>query len=166
MVPLGNLENKRYENKGYKHGIIFQSLKDVTPPNYVYPFYPKNVPWLLLANPVFNDEVMMASLRVAAEHKIYFSQFYPLRKLFDRYDYGKDLVKFVMTYLRKYNQKQDFIAMHRFAYEFSFDWFLLPWKFWVLNCKTTEDKVLAERLFRLNPFIILYEIIISWCLYL
>ena len=44
--------------------------------------------------------------------------------------------------------------MHRFAYEFSFDWFLLPWKFWVLNCKTLEDKVLAERLFRLNPFII------------
>ena len=147
IVPLDKLEGK-------SQGIIFQSLKETTPPNYVVPYYPKNINWQYLADRMYNDDMIVKAMRVAAEHHVYFSQFYQLHRLFHAYDNGKELVNVVIKYLRIFNKKEDFLSMHRFANEFSFEWIALPWINWTKACKTEQDKIIVEKLFRSNPRIV------------
>ena len=144
MVPLDNLQ-------GRCQGIIFQSLKDVTPPNYVLPYYPREARWKLLVDRVYSNDIIEKAIRIAVEHHVYFSQFYPIHRLFQLYDNGKELVNIVVDYLRTNNKKEDFLAMHRMANEFIFEWIALPWTNWKKACKTDHDKQLVEKLFRSNP---------------
>lgn len=147
IVPLNSLQ-------GLQKGIIFQSLKDTAPPNYMFPYYPQDVTWNILVNRMYSKDIIEKAMRVAVEHHVYFSQFYSIHKLFKLYDNGKELVNIAVDYLRKNNKNEDFIAMHRMANEFLFEWIALPWLNWKNACKTESDMKLVERLFRLNPRII------------
>lgn len=144
LIPLDNL-------KGKWQGIIFQSLKDATPPNYVLPYYPREVRWQFLVDKMYSNDIIEKSMRIAVEHHIYFSQFYTIHRLFHLYDNGKELMSIVVDYLRTNNKKEDFLAMHRMANEFSFEWIALPWSNWNKACKTDGDRHLVSRLFRSNP---------------
>lgn len=143
-IPLDCLSN---QNKG----IVFQSLKDSIPPHYVYPYYPSRSNWAYLVNRTTSDEEIIQSLRIAKEHNVYFSQFYPLYTLFNRYDNGRELVRIGLKYLQHYNSKDDMLALHRFANEFHFEWMFLPYRYWKNICKGKDEQKLVERLFRLNP---------------
>lgn len=140
MVPLDKL-------KGCSQGVIFQSLKDTAPPNYVLPYYSEG---MTLQRP-YNKETTKKAIRIAVEHHVYFSQFYPIRRLFQLYDNGNELVHIIVDYLRTNNKKEDFLAMHRMANEFSFEWIVLPWLNWKNACRTNSDRQLVEKLFRSNP---------------
>ena len=147
IVPLERLE-------GRTQGIIFQSLKDATPPNYIYPYYPTNVRWKILAGKKYQNDIIVKAMKIATEHHAYFSQFYPIHRLFLLYDNGKELVNMVVCYLRDNNKKEDFLAMHRFANEFAIEWIALAWYNWKNVCKSEQDKQLVEKLFRSNPRIV------------
>lgn len=146
VVPQDSLEKQ-------SKGIIFQSLKEKTPPNYVLPYYSRNAIRMFF-NLVHSCDIYEKAMKIAVEHHVYFSQFYQIHKLFKLYDNGQELVKIVVDYLRKNNKKEDFIAMHRMANEFLFEWIALPWLNWKKACETESDKKLVERLFRSNPRII------------
>jgi len=143
-IPLDCLNNQG-------KGIVFQSLKDAIPPNYVYPYYPSQSVWTYLVSRTASDEEIIQSLRIAKEHNVYFSQFYPLYTLFNRYDNGRELVRIGLKYLQLYNKIDDILSLHRFASEFHFEWMFLPYRYWKNVCKSKDDQNLAERLFRMNP---------------
>ncbi len=143
-IPINCLNDR---NKG----IVFQSLKDTIPPNYVYPYYPPESTWTYLASRSASDDEIIQSMRIAKEHNVYFSQFYPLQALFIRYDNGEELVRIGLKYLQRHNKKEDILSLHRFASEFNFEWLFLPYKYWKSNCKSKEDQGLVEKLFRMNP---------------
>ena len=143
-IPLNCLSN---QNKG----IVFQSLKDAIPPNYVYPYYPLQSVWAYLVSRTAPDGEIIQSIKIAKEHNVYFSQFYPLYTLFNRYDNGRELVRIGLKYLQLYNKKDDILSLHRFANEFHFEWMFLPYRYWKNVCKSKDDQHLVERFFRLNP---------------
>lgn len=155
-----NPENKEFivsvERLGRRrHGIIFQSLKDCCPPNYVFPLYPNNDAWRIMVNESFHENVIFKCFDIAIEHNAYFSQFYPIFKLLDSADTKKALVRVIIEYFRIPGNRtiKKILGMHRFASEFLFEWFLLPWNIWKENCKDSFDQRTAEMIFRNNPFI-------------
>ena len=107
-------------------GIIFQSLKDCTTRYYIKPMYGANVGWNALTNRIYNYDLFIKCYQVAIEHKIPFSQFYPLHKLVNKQEWTIKLLKNIIENKQYKLSKQDCRDLHRFANEFLFEWILIP----------------------------------------
>ena len=129
-------------------GMIFQSLNGCCPRHYVTPIYAKTH-WTLLTNPVYSDNIIYKCFKTAVEHKVPFTQFYPLhravmntttlRALYDNFMSDKNLCN-----------TEGYAQLHRFSNEFSFEWILLPQSFWRNVNKEQAIKFLQHSCFIQN----------------
>ncbi|MEE0236940.1 MAG: hypothetical protein UD961_12405 [Bacteroidales bacterium] len=129
-------------------GMIFQSLNGCCPRHYVTPIYAKTH-WTLLTNPVYSDNIIYKCFKTAVEHKVPFTQFYPLhravmntttlRALYDNFMSDKNLCN-----------TEGYVQLHRFSNEFSFEWILLPQSFWRKVNKQQAIKFLQHSCFIQN----------------
>ncbi len=143
VIPTDNLA---------KGGIIFQSLKDVVPRHYLKPIYPDDQ--VERTGRYADMKTLIACLEIACEHKVYFSQFYPLKANLKK---SSDMIDFLANYFQCKNHLEltDYQYLHRFANEFIFDWMLLPHSEWRKKFKK-EDKdsrSKVNQLFRTGPFV-------------
>ena len=138
-----------------RNGLIFQSLRDATPPNYMRPFYTTKVPWQILMQRIYSEEICLKSIEIAALHNVYFSQFPPIYKLMtENNKTGVELISLVVKYMRRQQPftRKHATYLHRFADEFLFDWMLLPTYLWKSICEPNDYKN-VELLFRSSPHI-------------
>lgn len=126
VVPTECLNNRK--------GLIFQSLDGCCPRHYIRAIYGGETSGCV------TDELIYKCYEVAAQHKVPFSQFHPLREVV------KDIEKLRKLYKRVVNGDTDsktiYADLHRFANEFSFEWTLLPISFWRLRSIDKEKAVL------------------------
>lgn len=127
--------------------IVFQSLKEEQPYNYVRPLYSHNEPW----ERIYSLDVILNCIEVASQHNVYFAMFYPIRKWVQS---QKDLFDIFSKFCkrRNYNLKnEDYKNLHRFAHEFCFEWILLSRDRWMgFNDKYRH---IIKNLFQTTPFI-------------
>lgn len=137
-----------------RNGIIFQSLRNFTPPHYVRPFYSKEVPWKILMQQTYNIEKCLKSFEIASTHNVYYSQFPPLYKMItESYNTIEEVIALAINYMRRqqsFTRKQA-SYLHRFANEFLFDWMLLPRQIWE-NQSNYDDRKNIDLLFRSSPY--------------
>lgn len=136
VIPVDCLE-------GAKKGIIFQSLKEHISPNYLYPIYPNQLRTPSL-NAV-NMELCIRCFEVAVDHKCYFVQFYPLKRLFIAEFFQdaipKKLARFALQIIEKHSHNPSiYKELHRFAEEHLFDWIMIPIRYWKSLCGQNHDK--------------------------
>lgn len=136
-------------------GIVFQSLRDEQPYNYVRPIlYNPNDNWLLKINRIYSIDVILNCIEVASQHNVYFAMFFPIRRWVKSQD---DLFKIFRSFCEKKNfvlKDEDFKNMHRFAHEFCFEWILLSRYRWKKLIKLNNNyRDIIENLFRTTPFV-------------
>lgn len=131
--------------KGQDVIIVFQSLKGVKPNFYVAPKYititNTNISYNLFNNQPFNSEMFLRCYKIACEHNIYFSQFWPLQKIANSVD---DLMEFIKGVFQSHHgmmSQNDYLNLQRFADEFVFDWLLLPHEKWKKLFKYYKDNI-------------------------
>ena len=110
-----------------KSGMIFQSLKDNTPRHYAVPLYKER--WTTLVDRIYDDDLFFKCYCVAVEHKVPFTQFYPLHKAVTNIEWIKKLLGNIVN-STLFDEKDVYVDLHRFANEFCFEWLLLPKNFW------------------------------------
>lgn len=138
--------------EGLQEGeLIFQSLKNGIPRHYLKPIYP-NFPWMQLENRIYRTNVLINCFEVACMHKVYFGQFYPLRRLMDEPSGLIDFLKSYLLYKGKFS-KYDICNLHRFAHEFLFEWMFLPQSIWKRKFNNEELVRICNDLFRTSPFL-------------
>lgn len=150
-------------------GIVFQSLKDVMPRHYFAPQYGS------LQEARFGRyELLVRCFDVASEHGVPFYIFPCMRELFQQNDVLFYLAQFWVALMVSRDWKpssRDYASLHRLAYEFLFDWIMLPkvkwsqyvreWRNTLLEGKPQEYRTRAGeafkeimlRLFRTSPYI-------------
>ena len=112
-----------------KHGgLIFQSLNGCTPRHYVMPLY-ANENWTRLVDVNYSPGLVYQCFKIAVEHRVPFTQFYPLHYAVKHSDNLYDLYKKVVAD-RSYSKTDKYVSLHRFANEFGFEWILMPKRFW------------------------------------
>lgn len=134
--------------------IVFQSLKEEQPYNYVCPIlYRPNDNWTLKLNRFCDESIVLNCYKVAAEHKVYFAMFYPIRKMVKS---QRDL----LTIFKKICERKSFVLkpddyedLHRFAHEFCFEWFFLSRSLWKGLYKDERLREIIMNLFRTTPFV-------------
>lgn len=111
-----------------KGGMIFQSLNECCPRHYVTPIYAET-PWTLLTNGVYSDKIIYKCFKTAVDHKVPFTQFYPLHRAVINTKILRALYNNFMSDKNLCNT-EGYAQLHRFANEFCFEWILLPKSFW------------------------------------
>ena len=132
--------------------IVFQSLRDEQPYNYVRPLLP-NGSWSLKINRIYKTEAILNCIEVASEHKVYFAMFYPIRNMVTK---QKDLFTIFekICERKSYTLKtDDYQNLHRFAHEFCFEWILLSRNNWKRLYRNERLSKIIEELFRTTPFV-------------
>ena len=141
-------------------GIVFQSLKGVSPRHYMMPIFGKK------------ESARLSSLRVkcfdvASEHEIPFQVFPCLSELFTRNDPFFFLSRFWADLMRDRHwapSAKDYKSLQRFASEFLFDWIMIPKWIWkskmlkdeendAISMKRPECREIMTRLFRMSPYL-------------
>lgn len=132
--------------------IVFQSLRNEQPYNYVRPLL-SNYYWSLKINSVYSLDVILNCIEVASEHKTYFAMFYPIRRIVTTQ-------KNLLTIFEKICERKsymlktdDYKNLHRFAHEFCFEWILLSRTGWKKLYKNEKSSKIIEELFRTTPFV-------------
>ena len=150
------------------YGIVFQSLKGVAPRHYFRPIYKGEPPKY-----TNRKERYLWCFNVASAHCIPFQVFRCLKEVVTPtvlHPVGK-LNEFFVEYMKVRNWKpsaQDYKDLHRFAYEFLFDWIMIPRKYWRSRSENSgmlrdgEDRSIGfsnqicrevlTRLFRTSPY--------------
>lgn len=149
-------------------GIIFQSLKGVTPRHYFGPILGNQ------RDSLYGRRKTVQCFDVASEHNVPFVLFPCLKDLFLKKDVPFYLAKFWVELMESRNWKptsRDLTNLHRFAYEFLFDWIMLPKFVWskrtrewiklLLDEKDDSYRSMANRasgeimlnLFRTSPYV-------------
>ena len=147
--------------KKNKSGIVFQSLKGVSPRHYIRPIYGERsiseLRWL-----------RVKCFDVATEHEIPYQVFPCLTDIFTRLtDSYVSLSAFWVELMRNRRWKpstKDFRCLHRFASEFLFDWILIPKRIWKnlmlkdpentnIKISNPECRDIMTRLFRTSPYL-------------
>ena len=142
--------------KNNEKGMVFQSLRGVTPRHYFAPIYGKSY---ALGQFKYRQECF----DIAAYHRIPFQLFHCLKKLFEYSSLGF-LMDFMKEYMRKKSwsiSQSDIKTLHRFAEEFCFDWILIPRSRWYGIMTSKDDKQNQDTikgLFRASPHIKIREI--------
>lgn len=150
-IDTGALEKNR-------SGIIFQSLKGVTPRHYIRPLYGED-------SIIRSNGIRVKCFDVASEHEIPFIVFPCLKDIFEKLDPCTFLAGFWVELMRArgWNLKnQDFRSLHRFANEFLFDWIMIPRRLWIkhmfkdyadpsISMKNPVCRDVLSRLFRTSP---------------
>ena len=132
--------------------IVFQSLREEQPYNYVLPLLPDGY-WSSKITRIYNTEAILNCIEVASEHKIYFALFYPLRKMVTT---QKDLFAIFEKLCERKSyilKTDDYKNLHRFAHEFCFEWILLSRNGWKKLYKNEKIRKIIEELFRTTPFV-------------
>jgi len=129
-------------------GIIFQSLNGCCPRDYVTPIYAKTH-WTLLTNPVYPDNIIYKCFKTAVDHKVPFTQFYPLHSAVINTTTLRALYDNFMSDINLCNT-EGYAQLHRFANEFCFEWILLPQSFWRNVNKQQAVKFLQHSFFIQN----------------
>ena len=132
--------------------IIFQSLRDEQPYNYVRPIlYNPNDNWILKTNRLYSIDVILNCIEVASQHNVYFAMFFPIRRWVKS---QHDIFEVFSKYCKRRNyilNDEDYKNLHRFAHEFCFEWILLSRYKWKGFNKKYRD--IIENLFRTTPFV-------------
>ena len=148
-----------------KSGIVFQSLKGVSPRHYIQPVYgTKRAP-----------RCEVKCFEVASEHEIPFQLFPCLTEIFstsrNSFDF-ENLSRFWADLMLRRLWRpsgKDLRNLHRFASEFLFDWILIPKRFWRskmlrndylrdkfdidISMKTPLCRDVMTKLFRSSPYL-------------
>lgn len=124
-------------------GIVFQSLKGVTPRHYFRPIYcpPKGSLY-------GRQKFRVKCFDVAEEHCIPFVLFSSLEEMFTKPDTPYYLAQFWVELMNSRDWKptsRDYTNLHRFAYEFLFDWIMLPKVIWSNRVREWMNTLLEER---------------------
>lgn len=136
-----------------KHGIIFQSLKDLHPRHYFMP---------ILGNQRmrYGASSRVRCYDVAAEHGIPFQVFPNLKDIFTNSDPMFFLTGFLQELMKEHRwslSAQDYKNLHRFADEFLFDWLMIPHQLWknklIKDAGWTLHQEIPRALFRTSPHI-------------
>lgn len=143
-----------------KSGIVFQSLRGVSPRHYITP----------VEGSKRSQRYEVKCFEVACEHEIPFQVFPCLKDIFlkskDSHDFD-NLGRFWVDFMRKRKWApvgKDLKNLHRFAYEFLFDWILIPKRFWVstllkddfdpsIGIKNPVCRETMTKLFRTSPYL-------------
>ena len=155
--------------KKNKKGIVFQSLQgSVTPRHYFGPIFGERV------DSRYGRQKLVQCFDVASEHNIPFMLFPCFKVLFSKSDIPFYLAEFWVELMESREWKpsyRDYTNLHRFAYEFLFDWIMLPkvlwsnrireWRKLLLDGKDDSYKKMASiaskdimlRLFRTSPYV-------------
>lgn len=128
--------------------IVFQSLRDEQPYNYVRPIIPN----ISIKNRIFGLNFILNCIEVATEHKVYFSMFYPIRKWVEKQCDLFDIFEGVCKRKSFTLKTEDYENLHRFAHEFCFEWILLSRSRWKRLHKKEQYREIIEVLFRTTPF--------------
>lgn len=142
-------------------GIIFQSLRGVSPRHYMQPVY---------GDKEYSNRwgIRVKCFDIASEHEIPFQVFPCLTEIFTtKTDPFSSLASFWVDLMRSRNwapTSKDLKNLHRFASEYLFEWILIPKRLWrklLLNDKTNPDldiridnpacRDIMTRLFRTSP---------------
>ena len=133
--------------------MVFQSLKESRPCHYIYPKYKEKHWKQLLENINYNNDLYIKCFEIALEHKIPFSQFYPLQRLIKDHKIDYDLKPFLEVFAESERQnvmtENYYHELHRFAHEFGFEWFLMPKVLW----RCGIYKPFLKKLLKNSPFI-------------
>lgn len=137
----------------HKRGIIFQSLKGVSPRHYTKPIYGENSLYQKV-------ETKVKCFEIAAEHNIPFQTFKCLKNMFGNSNTKEYLTNFFKAFMDSRNWKlthTDYKNLQRFASEFLFDWIMVPRRWWgnvmigKSNKKECQDVIC--KLFRTAPYL-------------
>lgn len=124
-------------------GIVFQSLKGVTPRHYFSPLYGTQ-----RDSQYGRQKLIVQCFDVAAEHCIPFVIFPSFKDIFSRSDTPFYLAKFWVELMSSRDWKptsRDYTSLHRFAYEFLFDWIMLPKVIWSNRTREWRKLLLGEK---------------------
>ena len=145
--------------KKNNNGIVFQSLKGVSPRHYIQPVYGNRIPRTY-------SGYKARCFEVASEHEIPYVVFPCLSEIFTGSDPVFFLSRFWAELMKGYNWKpmpHVYKSLQRFSYEFLFDWILIPKRVWKKMFKDEDDpsihignpncKEIMTRLFRTNPYV-------------
>lgn len=137
----------------HKRGIIFQSLKGVSPRHYTKPIYTENSLYQKV-------EVKVKCFELAAEHGIPFQTFKCLRNMFGNSNTKEYIINFMKAFLDSRDWKlthSDYKNLQRFASEFLFDWIMIPrswWKAIMMNhLNKAECHGVICKFFRTAPYL-------------
>lgn len=129
--------------KKNNRGVVFQSLKGVTPRHFFGPLYGDQT------IPLYGRQRYMVScFDVASEHNIPFFIFPCFKELFSKTDIPFYLAQFWVELMNSRDWKpssRDYLNLHRFAYEFLFDWIMLPKIKWSKYAREWRNNMLEER---------------------
>lgn len=135
-----------------ERGLIFQSLKGVSPRHYFEPIYGKN-------NSRFRYPGYNECFNIASEHGIPFHVFHCFSSIMNAGNPSDVVTLFIKSLLDQKNwhmTDEDHRSLHRFAEELCFDWFLIPRFRWYRNVVGKSDRkgqeVISD-LFRSAPYI-------------
>lgn len=141
----------------HKRGIIFQSLKGVSPRHYTKPIYGENSLYQKV-------ETKVKCFEIAAEHGIPFQTFKCLKDMFGNSNTREYLTNFLRTFMDARNWKlthTDYKNLQRFASEFLFDWIMVPRRWWGNLMKGNSNKKECQdvicKLFRTASYLTLAD---------
>ena len=124
-------------------GIVFQSLRGVAPRHYFGPIYGNQ------RESLYGRQKMVQCFNVASEHNIPFIVFPVFKEMFTtREDIIFFLSKFWVELMESRDWKpstRDFTNLHRLAYEFLFDWIMLPKVLWANSIREWRRQLLGEK---------------------